>query len=87
MSCDYCSIWDRDARQGPILRYVSLEKRIPADHPLPAIRPLIDEVLAGLSCRFDTLYARRGRPSIPPEPCCAPCRSSFSTPSVVSCYW
>lgn len=47
--------------------YVALEDRIPADHPLRAIRALVDEVLRGMSARFDRLYADSGRPSIPPE--------------------
>jgi transposase len=37
------------------------------DHPLRAIRTLVDEVLTQLSRRFDTMYARVGRPSIAPE--------------------
>src|ERR1700757_4255011 len=43
------------------------EDRIPPDHPLRAIRELVDAALAGLSRTFDKLYARDGRPSIPPE--------------------
>lgn len=37
------------------------------DHPLRAIREMVDEVLNELSRRFDTMYARVGRPSIAPE--------------------
>jgi len=37
------------------------------DHPLRAIRDMVDEVLAQMSRRFDTMYAKAGRPSIPPE--------------------
>jgi transposase len=37
------------------------------DHPLRAIRLMVDEVLAPLSGRFDRMYASAGRPSIPPE--------------------
>lgn len=44
-----------------------LEERVPADHPLRPIRALADEVLAGLSDRFENLYSGLGRPSIPPE--------------------
>ena len=44
-----------------------LEARIPADHPLRAIRELVDAALRELSRSFDRLYAREGRPSIPPE--------------------
>jgi transposase len=47
--------------------YVRLEARIPAAHPLRAIRELIDTALRDLSPTFDKLYARDGRPSIPPE--------------------
>ncbi|MET0168156.1 MAG: transposase, partial [Vicinamibacterales bacterium] len=47
--------------------YVSPEQRIPKDHPLRAIRSLVDEVLADMSREFDRLYATTGRPSIPPE--------------------
>jgi transposase len=47
--------------------YVALEKRVPADHPLRAIRKLADEVLNEMSEDFDGLYAETGRPSVPPE--------------------
>ena len=47
--------------------YVSLEQRIPADHPLRPMRAMVDEALKKLSRRFSGLYAGTGRPSIPPE--------------------
>ena len=47
--------------------YVSAEQRVPAGHPLRAIRALVDDVLRDMSREFDRLYARVGRPSIPPE--------------------
>jgi transposase len=47
--------------------YVSLEQRVPVDHPLRAVRKLTDAVLGSLSAEFDTLYADSGRPSIAPE--------------------
>ncbi len=56
-----------DQRREGLFSYVPLERRIPADHPLRAIRALTDEALRGLSRDFDKLYARDGRPSIPPE--------------------
>jgi transposase len=46
---------------------VSPEQRIPPDRPWRAIRHLVDEVLRNLSRDFDALYAKTGRPSIPPE--------------------
>ena len=36
--------------------YVSLEQRVPADHPLREVRKLTDEVLRLLSGEFDSLY-------------------------------
>ena len=47
--------------------YVSAEDRVPKDHPLRPIRVLVDEILRDMSRDFDGLYARVGRPSIPPE--------------------
>ena len=57
-------------RQDPqvsMLAFIDLEARVPADHPLRAIRRLADEALAGLSPVFDQIYAAGGRPSMPPE--------------------
>ena len=56
-----------DQQSGSFFSYVRLEARIPADHPLRAIRELVDAALRELSRSFDRLYAREGRPSIPPE--------------------
>jgi transposase len=53
--------------QGQLFSYVSLEQRIPADHPLRTMKALVEPVLAELSPRFADLYADDGRPSIPPE--------------------
>jgi len=57
----------RDGEDGGMFSYVSLEKRVPSDHPLRAIKGLADEALAQLSPQFDALYSRNGRPSIAPE--------------------
>jgi len=56
-----------DRRSEEIFSYVRLEQRVPADHPLRAIRDLVDAALRDLSRDFSKLYAREGRPSIPPE--------------------
>ena len=56
-----------DRQQAAMFSYISPEARVPRDHPLRAIRVLVDEVLADLGPRFETLYSRVGRPSIPPE--------------------
>jgi transposase len=57
----------RDERSEVFFSYIRLDERIPADHPLRAIRGLVDAALADLSQAFTKLYARDGRPSIPPE--------------------
>ena len=56
-----------DQQQNHMFSYLSPESRVRKDHPLRAIRTLVDEVLTQLSPRFDTMYARVGRPSIAPE--------------------
>jgi transposase len=53
--------------QDNLFSYVSLEDRIPDDHPLRPIRRMVDNALERLSDRLDALYAGEGRPSIPPE--------------------
>ena len=40
---------------------------VPQDHPIRAIRVLVDRALESLSPTFKAMYARLGRPSIPPE--------------------
>jgi len=55
------------SEQGGMFSYVSLEARIPPDHPLRAMRDMVDTALKRLSPRFASLYAGGGRPSIPPE--------------------
>jgi transposase len=56
-----------DEQQDGVFSYVSLEQRVPAGHPLRAIRKMVDAALGELSGRFDQLYAATGRPSIAPE--------------------
>ena len=53
--------------QSGLFSYVDPEHRIPPQHPLRRIRVLVREVLAALTHSFGKLYAREGRPSIPPE--------------------
>src|ERR1700694_1854820 len=57
----------RDHQQSQMFSYFSAETRVRKDHPLRAIRLMVDEILAQLSRRFDSMYASAGRPSIPPE--------------------
>jgi transposase len=56
-----------DIQQNEMFSYLSPEQRVPQDHPLRKVRALVDEVLKRLSRRFTAMYARIGRPSIPPE--------------------
>ena len=57
---------DEDS-QVDVFIYVSPEERIPAAHPLRPMRQLVNEALNGMGEVFDRMYARSGRPSIPPE--------------------
>ena len=47
--------------------YVTLEERVPAKHPLRAVRKIVDGILKEMSQEFGNLYAVNGRPSIAPE--------------------
>src|SRR5215469_15462670 len=53
--------------QDGMFSYVSLEQRVPVDHPLRQVRRLTDGVLRSLNAELDELYADSGRPSIAPE--------------------
>ena len=50
--------------QQAMFSYVSPEARVPATHPLRAIKARADEVLATLERTFDEMYSSTGRPSI-----------------------
>ena len=52
---------------GELFSYVDLEKRVRSDHPLRAIRAIVNAALAALEADFAALYAPVGRPSIAPE--------------------
>lgn len=54
-------------RQLAMLTTLSPEELIPADHPIRRIRTVVEAVLAELDDKFEAMYARSGRPSIPPE--------------------
>ena len=56
-----------DRRPDTMFSYVAPEQRVPADHPLRAIRTMVDTALRELSPEFARLYPPTGRPSIPPE--------------------
>ena len=56
-----------DHKTGKLFSYVDLEARVRRDHPLRAIRLIVNEALLELEREFAGLYAPIGRPSIPPE--------------------
>jgi transposase len=56
-----------DQQQNYVFSYISPEQRVRKDHPLRPIRAMVDEILKQLSPQFSKMYAKVGRPSIPPE--------------------
>src|SRR5215218_3742159 len=56
-----------DEQPGSMFSYISPEERVPADHPLRAVRRMTDRALARISPRFEAVYIKFGRPSVPPE--------------------
>lgn len=56
-----------DTKQSSMLCLLSPEDAVPRDHPLRAIKVLVESVLQELSPVFDRMYSAAGRPSIPPE--------------------
>src|SRR5471030_627458 len=56
-----------DGRTGSLFSYVDLEARVGRNHPLRAIRAIVNEALAALAGEFSRLYSGMGRPSIAPE--------------------
>jgi hypothetical protein len=58
---------DGDNRTGELFSYIDLEARVRRNHPLRAIRTIVNEALSALEREFPGLYPPIGRPSIPPE--------------------
>ncbi len=56
-----------DHQQSGMFSYISAERRVPQDHPLRAIRAMVDVALRNMGPQFDAMYAKVGRPSIAPE--------------------
>ena len=56
-----------DKTQNAMFSYLSPESRVREDHPLRAIRLMVDKALGEMSPLFDEMYSEMGRPSIPPE--------------------
>ncbi len=56
-----------DVQQLGMFSYVSVEDRVPLDHPIRKLRVLVDAILGELDAVLAARYAEGGRPSIPPE--------------------
>jgi transposase len=56
-----------ETEQAAVMVFVAPDHKVPRDHPIRAIKPIVDRALKRLSPVFDQMYSRRGRPSIPPE--------------------
>lgn len=56
-----------DIQQLGVFAYVSVEDRVPCDHPIRTLRLLVDTILRELDPVFASRYAKMGRVSIPPE--------------------
>jgi len=57
----------RPKKQLSMLVVSNVDDRVPADHPLRTIKDLADGVLKDLGPSLTRMYAKTGRPSIPPE--------------------
>jgi len=56
-----------DIFQESLFTTVQLESFVPADHPLRAIKALLDEAMKNMNWLFSSIYSDYGRESIPPE--------------------
>lgn len=56
-----------DQTQHELFCTISIEALIPAEHPLRAIRKLVDRALARMEAEMGKLYSSTGRPGVPPE--------------------
>lgn len=54
-------------QQATMLTAITPDAKVPKDHPIRVIKPIVDHALTELSPVFSSMYAKAGRPSIPPE--------------------
>ncbi len=54
-------------RQESLFVVISLEQRVPPEHPLRPIKRRCDELLVQMDRQFGWAYSGLGRPSIPPR--------------------
>lgn len=56
-----------DVQKLGMFSYVSVDARVPADHPIRRLRELVDGIQSEMDGLLEQRYAKTGRPSIPPE--------------------
>jgi len=56
-----------DKQQATMFSYVTMEQRIPSEHPMRRIRAMVDRALEKMDAVLGELYSETGRPSIAPE--------------------
>jgi transposase len=56
-----------DDHQDGMFSYLSPAARVPEDHPLRPIKRMVNQALREMWHDFEAIYAKEGRPSIPPE--------------------
>jgi len=54
-------------KQLEVFSYLSLEDRVPEDHPIRKIQSMVNEILKEMDGDLGQMYATSGRPSIAPE--------------------
>jgi transposase len=57
----------KKAEQRALLMVGGWEERIPERHPIRRIKELADQSLRAMEPTFEAMYAKTGRPSVPPE--------------------
>src|SRR3972149_1472393 len=57
-----------ETEQAAVMLFITPDQKVPRDHPIRAIKPIVDRALASLSPVFNRMHPKRGRPSTPPEP-------------------
>ena len=57
----------QQVHQGRLFYLFNLEKRIPSNHLLCRINPIVTCILTGLRGKLQAFYSEIGRPSIDPE--------------------
>jgi transposase len=56
-----------DAMQESLFTVAKLDDFVPTDHPLRAVRALVNDALTAMNAQFSVIYADSGRDSIAPE--------------------